>query len=63
MIHFDFTLSDEDAQALMDLVQDGAVQALESALLKSNDEPTREWWRRRAVYLRDLSARMKNSRA
>jgi hypothetical protein len=62
VIHFDFTLSDEDAQTLTDLVVDSANEAQAMTLDDRVDKHHREWFGRRAVYLRELLPKLKNTR-
>jgi hypothetical protein len=62
-VHFDFVLSDADAENLFDLVTDAKLRAVDEVNNLRLPEAQREWWRRRAAYLLALQAKMANTRA
>lgn len=59
MIHFDFTVSDEEAELIFDAIQDQINRADELRLF----EPiVAEWAKNHIAYLEALKAKMKNTR-
>lgn len=58
-IRFDFTVSDEEASTLFDLVSTAIADARFQALA-APQEPERDWHVRHAAYLEALRAKMHN---
>jgi hypothetical protein len=60
MIHFDFIVSDEDAQTIFDAINEHIEEArYEMTFGLMNN---REWYRGRITYLEELKAKMTNTK-
>ncbi|MCP3685325.1 MAG: hypothetical protein GY861_21960 [bacterium] len=73
MVHFDFVLSDLDAQNLFDIIQSEVCRCLEKKLsllfdIQASDKDTDslkveyDWYGKHIVYLTDLKSQMQNKR-
>ena len=61
MIHFDFTLSDQEAWDLFDIIANEQAICFTQSQIGNNRPPlTRDWYRKRAAYLKELRKKMTN---
>jgi len=68
-VHFDFIVDDEEAQTIMEAIQDCEVEAVErlcGTARTFEERPLgtgeKEWWTGRKHYIRKLIKKMKNRR-
>src|SRR5579885_3054673 len=59
-IHFDFTVSDVDAETIMDAVHQEELKARDALLSPQYTEAERAWFAKRAEYLAELRTKMTN---
>lgn len=67
MIHFDFVVSDAEAEDIMDAIHDQVIKChldrIESWSTSGHDDPVkREWFTARIKYLEELKKKMTNRR-
>jgi hypothetical protein len=61
-VHFDFIVSDEEAQTIMDCIRDEINQSKFSAAFPSETAGYKTWHEERVRYLEGLIAKMHNRR-
>lgn len=62
-VHFDFTVSDEEAETIMKCIRAEINQSQFSAAFPNETVGYREWHTNRVLYLEELITKMKNRRA
>lgn len=64
MIHFNFLVSEEDAENIIDFVNDTITNAnmevMNLITLKGADHPETKWMKRYVAYCKELKSKMKN---
>jgi hypothetical protein len=60
-VHFDFVLSDIDAENLFDIINDAKAHCIEQALVE-NRKPYASAYRKHATYIDGLKKKLKNTR-
>lgn len=61
-VHFNFTVSDEDAEVIMSLVTDAAIATKERSTSIEASPDEQRWLAKHAQYLHELCKRMTNTR-
>lgn len=62
MIHFDFIVEDEDAEAIFDCINSEVKRCNRRKLLSSTTRPEFKWLGRHVDYLNSLKEKMANKR-
>lgn len=66
MVHFDFTVSDEEAQTIFEALQEFVSEATEKiGMLELNEDKqpnVLQWWKNHKEYVLNLMKKMENGR-
>lgn len=62
MVHFDFIVSDEEAQTIFECITD-SIQGIQEDLSRHDpSHPNALWFKEHIAYLKGLAAKMKNTK-
>lgn len=60
MIHFDFIVSDEEADDIFSILREAQLREWEQSHLNTYENAYRKWMRERSEYLKELILKMDN---